>query len=71
MDQLQEFGLEPNLSYFQFMALTNIVSIQFALTDIFISAIMGAIQGSHWMVFREICFKIIVQCKRGIVKRIN
>ena len=30
---------------FQFMALTNIVSIQFALTDIFISAIMGAIQG--------------------------
>tara|TARA_A100001015_G_scaffold210374_1_gene235695 strand:- start:521 stop:964 length:444 start_codon:yes stop_codon:yes gene_type:complete len=30
---------------FQFMALTNIVSIQFAITDIFISAIMGAIQG--------------------------
>ena len=30
---------------FQFMALTNIVSIQFALTDIFISAIMGAVQG--------------------------
>ena len=30
---------------FQFMALTNIVSIQFALTDIFISGIMGAIQG--------------------------
>ena len=30
---------------FQFMALPNIVSIQFALTDIFISAIMGAIQG--------------------------
>ena len=30
---------------FQFMALTNIVSIQFAFTDIFISGIMGAIQG--------------------------
>ena len=30
---------------FQFMALTNIVTIQFAFTDIFISAIMGAIQG--------------------------
>jgi NhaP-type Na+/H+ or K+/H+ antiporter len=31
---------------FQFMGITNIVSIQFVLTDIFISSIMGAVQGS-------------------------
>ena len=31
---------------FQFMALTNIVSVQFVLTDIFISSLIGAFQGS-------------------------
>ena len=31
---------------FQFMGLTNIVSIQFALTDIAISALVGALQGA-------------------------
>ena len=31
---------------FQFMGLTNIVSIEFVLTDIFISSLIGAFQGS-------------------------
>lgn len=31
---------------FQFMGLTNIVSLQFVLTDILISAIIGALQGA-------------------------
>jgi hypothetical protein len=31
---------------FQFMGVTNILSIEFVLTDIFISSIVGAIQGA-------------------------
>ena len=31
---------------FQFMGITNIVSVQFVLTDIFFSSIVGALQGA-------------------------